>query len=272
MKLISTDQVSLTGQVFEELRNGIITGELAPGSLHSVIGLAAQLGVSRTPVREALLQLATSGMVKFERSRGVRILQMSLTDIEEIHGLRIMLEVPSAHRAAGQIDDFQLGRVFAALEAMRSACESGNERSFQDADAKFHQFILEAAGNERVTQVVGTTRAQMAARGLTTTQTRTLWDILAVHEGIYERLVERDQRGTAGAMYNHIYETARLLLAQAADDPEAASKFRPPVLGITDEDDSPASTTKPKRKTRSTVAAYKDNHPQVPTAPSQETA
>ncbi|MEU0478364.1 GntR family transcriptional regulator [Streptosporangium sp. NPDC006013] len=230
MEQISVDQASLTARTFEVVRRAIITGELAPGTLHSVVGIAAQLGVSRTPVREALLQLATHGVVRFERSRGVRILKMTTRDIEEIYSLRFLLEVPSVYRAATMMDEVQMALVAAALEKMRQAGEAGDERLFQEEDVKFHQLILESAGNARVTQSVATTRAQMSARGLSTTQTRTLADIWRVHERILDNIRARDNQGAAQAMHDHLLETTRLLLTQSTGDPQTGADFEPPTL------------------------------------------
>lgn len=236
MEQISTDQTSLAAQTFEAVRRAIVSGELAPGSLHSVVEIAAQLGVSRTPVREALLQLATHGVVRFERSRGVRILQIATRDIEEIYSLRFLLEVPSAYRAATLMTDAQMAPISKALERMRQACETGDERLFQEEDVKFHELILDGAGNTRVTQSVATMRAQMAARGLSTTQTRTLWDIWRVHERILERIQARDDQGAAQAMRDHLLETTRLLLTQSTGDPAAGAAFTPPVLPVLTDD------------------------------------
>src|SRR5690606_1009675 len=232
----STDQTSLAAQTYEAIRRAIVTGELAPGSLHSVVDIAAQLGVSRTPVREALLQLATHGVVRFERSRGVRILEVSTRDIEEIYTLRYLLEVPSAYRAAPLMTDERLAQLSKALERMRQACGVGDERLFQEEDVLFHELILEVAGNTRVTQSVATMRAQMAARGLSTTKTRTLWDIWRVHERILERLQARDEQGAAEAMRDHLLETTRLLITQSTGDPEAGARFTPPVLPVFTDD------------------------------------
>jgi len=236
LEQISTDQTSLAAQTYEAIRRAIVTGELAPGSLHSVVDIAAQLGVSRTPVREALLQLATHGVVRFERSRGVRILEVSTRDIEEIYTLRYLLEVPSAYRAAPLMTDERLAQLSKALERMRQACEVGDERLFQEEDVLFHELILEVAGNTRVTQSVATMRAQMAARGLSTTKTRTLWDIWRVHERILERLQARDEQGAAEAMRDHLLETTRLLITQSTGDPEAGARFTPPVLPVFTDD------------------------------------
>src|SRR5918996_737867 len=82
---------SRTREVLDILLPAIVKGELAAGSLHSVAELADSLGVSRTPVREALIELASRGMVRFERNRGVRVLQTSIRDIEEIFEIRLLL-------------------------------------------------------------------------------------------------------------------------------------------------------------------------------------
>ncbi|MFC5821275.1 GntR family transcriptional regulator [Nonomuraea harbinensis] len=208
----------------------------APGYAALRRGDRRPAGVSRTPVREALLQLATHGVVRFERSRGVRILQIDTRDIEEIYTLRYLLEVPSAYRAATMMTDDQMASFSKALERMRQACESGDERLFQEEDVAFHEMILEAAGNTRVTQSVAMMRAQLAARGLSTTKTRTLWDIWRVHERILERIQDRDEQGAAQAMRDHLLGTTRLLLTQSTGDPEAGARYAPPVLPVFTDD------------------------------------
>lgn len=75
MKGVSNGITTLNSAVLSSLWSAVVSGELLPGSLHSVQALAAELGVSRTPVREALIKMAEQGMVRFERNRGVRILQ-----------------------------------------------------------------------------------------------------------------------------------------------------------------------------------------------------
>lgn len=231
MSQFSPEQVSLTERVHDELRRAILAGELEPGSLHSVVEIAARLGVSRTPVREALVRMASHGVVRFERSRGVRILQVSTKDIEEIYSLRLLLEVPSAHRAALELTEERLAAVDASFEGMRRACEAGDESTFQKHDIAFHEGILEGAGNHRVTEVVANTRTQMLDRGLSTTHARTLWDILAVHERIRDALLARDADASALAMRDHLLETTRMLIAQSSDE-EAARAYEPPLLGV----------------------------------------
>lgn len=226
------DESSLTDRVYEELRRAIVAGELRPGSLYSVVEISNQLGVSRTPVREALLRFAANGMVRFERSRGVRILEVSLDDIKEIYGLRLMLEVPSAYRAATAISEEDLAVMTEAFEGMRRACELGDEPLFQRHDPVFHEAILRGAGNQRVVDAVAKTRSQMHARGLSTTRTRSLDDILAVHEPIFRAVRDRDPVAAAEAVHAHLSGTMSLLLRQSGDGAadEAPPEAELPVL------------------------------------------
>ncbi|WP_456697168.1 GntR family transcriptional regulator [Aeromicrobium sp. P5_D10] len=220
------DESSLTERVYEELRTAILSGELAPGSLHSVVEIASQLGVSRTPVREALLQFATDGVVRFERSRGVRILELSTKDIEDIYSLRLLLEVPAAYRAATHMSEADRKVMRKAFASMRKARELQDEPLFQRHDLTFHEAVLRGAGNERIVEAVAKTRSQMHARGLSTTATRTLDDIFAVHERIFDAIEAEDPHASARAVHDHLVGTLRLLVQQAAGE---EIEYDPPI-------------------------------------------
>ncbi|MFF0146060.1 GntR family transcriptional regulator [Amycolatopsis sulphurea] len=231
MKPLSSDTASLTERVFEQIRAAIRSGELAPGSLHSVADIANKLGVSRTPVREALLQFAANGMVKFERSRGVRILELSIKDIEEIYSLRLLLEAPSAYRAATRMSDRDRAEFKKTFAGMRKATEAGDELLFQKHDLAFHETIVRAGGNDRVVTVVANTRGQMHALGLSTTKTRTLGDILAVHEKIYDAVIAGNAEAAGEAVQDHLIGTLTMMAKQSLP-PEDAENYEPPVTRL----------------------------------------
>src|ERR1700733_6256472 len=98
---LSAPPASLTDQAVAAIREAVRDGALVPGQLYSAYQIAAYLGVSRSPVREALMRLAEAGMVSFERNRGFRIVLPGPRDIAEVFGLRLLLEVPAARQAAG---------------------------------------------------------------------------------------------------------------------------------------------------------------------------
>jgi DNA-binding GntR family transcriptional regulator len=206
---------SLMNQVGDTLRAAILSGELVAGQLYSVQDLAEVLGVSRTPVREALIRLASKGMVRFERNRGVRILQTTSEDLEEVFELRLLLEVPATRLAVARMQDADLVELRTCLEGMKKAAEAGDERALMDHDRRFHAAILEVAGNHRLAVFVDSLRDLVLTRGVSTAGTsRTLHDIADEHAPILEKFEARDADGAASAMRRHVLHTAQLLIKQ----------------------------------------------------------
>lgn len=211
---------SVNQQVLGALRTAVITGELAPGTLHSVQVLATQLGVSRTPVREALIKLAQQGMVRFERNRGVRILQTSLHDLEEVFALRLLLEVPATRRAVDLLDDVGRRELRRMFTAMQKAAAADDEFRMWEHDRRFHRVLLAASGNSRLAEYVDGMRDMVLRRGVSTAgSSRSLDDIVAEHAAVLERVEAGDAFGAASAMRAHILHTADLLIAQEAGVP-----------------------------------------------------
>ena len=210
---------SVNAQVLDALRAAVITGELPPGTLHSVATLAGQLGISRTPVREALIKLAQQGMVRFERNRGVRILQTSLHDLEEVFALRLLLEVPATRRAVRLLTPSAGRELRRQFQAMERAAAADDEFRMMEHDRRFHRMLLAASGNSRLAEYVDGLRDMVLRRGVSTAhQSRTLEGIVAEHRAVLDRVLAGDADGAAEAMRAHILHTAELLVAQEAGD------------------------------------------------------
>jgi DNA-binding GntR family transcriptional regulator len=213
-----TDTVN--AQVLDALRAAVISGELPPGTLHSVQTLATQLGVSRTPVREALIKLAQQRMVRFERNRGVRVLQTSLHDLEEVFALRLLLEVPATRRASQQIDESGRRELRRLYQAMERCARADDEYRMWEHDRRFHLVVLQASGNLRLAEYVDGLRDMVLRRGVSTAGlSRSLDDIVAEHREVLDRIEARDADGAAEAMQAHLLRTAELLIAQEAGTP-----------------------------------------------------
>jgi DNA-binding GntR family transcriptional regulator len=197
------------------VRASIIGGGLVSGGLYSVAELAETLEVSRTPVREALIELATRGMVRFERNRGVRILGTSIDDLQEIFDIRLMLEVPAARRAVARMRPSDIKSLRGRLQSMERAAGAGDVDRLWVHDRQFHRALMVASGNRRLAEYVDTLRDMVLVRGVTTAgRARSLEEIVAEHRAIFERVEAGDPDGTAAVMRAHIEETARLLIAQ----------------------------------------------------------
>jgi DNA-binding GntR family transcriptional regulator len=227
---------SLTSKVGESLRAAIVSGELTAGELYSVHDLAGTLGVSRTPVREALIQLASKGMVQFERNRGVRILETTAHDLEEVFELRLLLEVPAARLAVARIDHAGIASLEELLRQMGRAADEDSEQSLMAHDRRFHRLILEAAGNHRLAAFVDSLRDMVLTRGVSTAgASRSLRAIADEHVAILERIKAGDADGAADAMRAHVLHTAQLLLHRFAASAETVNAWAAQVdrtLGV----------------------------------------
>lgn len=208
---------SLTEQVGAALREAINSGELRAGELYSAHQLAQRLSVSRTPVREALLRLADTGMVRFERNRGFRVLKRSPRHIAEVFHLRLLLEVPAARLAARDPAAALGQQLRAELDAMRAAAAKPDEALFMRHDRAFHELFLSASGNAMLASVVADLRDRTVAVGASTAdRSRSLRDICDEHEPILAALAAGDPGAAAAAVAAHVGHTGQLLLAQVA--------------------------------------------------------
>jgi DNA-binding GntR family transcriptional regulator len=230
------DTESLTSRARDAIRTGIISGQLTPDSLYSVKTLADGLGISRTPVREALIDLSNLGMVRFERNRGVRILEYTLQDLEEVFTLRLFLEVPATYRATERIIRSDLTQLDAELKAMKEFARTDDEAHLMEHDRLFHRIINEASGNQRLADHVDHLRDVILTRGVSTVgRSRSLHEIVREHSAILHRVRSGRPEAAASAMRAHITTTARLLIDQngGTGAEVAAALDRMPVLGAT---------------------------------------
>jgi DNA-binding GntR family transcriptional regulator len=156
----SLNTLSLREQAASAIRTGIVTGAIKAGEIYSVPTLAEELGVSATPVREAMLDLVGEGLVSPVRNRGYRVVSMSAKDLDAVLKIRLMLEVPSM----GEVATIAKGRElkdFRALAAqMPKFARSGAIQSYLDADAEFHLGLLRLLDNDRLVDIVAMLRNQ----------------------------------------------------------------------------------------------------------------
>jgi DNA-binding GntR family transcriptional regulator len=139
---------TLTEQAADAIRKRIVTGDFQLGEALSEITLAAELGVSKTPVREAFLQLKNEGLVDIQPQRGTFVFQMAPEQISQLTVLRELLEV-QALRIAMETDPSALGEMLhEVVAAMKTAVAKADFRLYRELDHDFHHRIIAAAGNE----------------------------------------------------------------------------------------------------------------------------
>jgi DNA-binding GntR family transcriptional regulator len=164
--LVSTGPATtLREAVVQQVRSEIVSGRASPGTLYTVPGLAAQMGVSTTPVREALLELSRSGLVSALRNRGFLVEGATLQDLEDLFAVRVMLERFALETLARQrLTDPDPLTVLA--DEVASAVERHDVNTYIETDRRFHETLVSRAGNTRLTRLVMAQRDDMRLYGI----------------------------------------------------------------------------------------------------------
>jgi DNA-binding GntR family transcriptional regulator len=206
-------------QVMEAVRSALDAGVMRAGVKYSVYQLAEALGVSRTPVRDALLRLEEVGLIRFEARQGFRILLPDPHEIAGIFAIRLALELPAVARAASGGDASLAARLTDRMDLLRAAATAGDERTFAVHDQLLHDDILDAAGNTRARDIVRSLRESTRLLGASTAdRTRSLFDIDAEHGPVITAIIANQPGPATEAMRAHLTSTGQLLVAQAIRD------------------------------------------------------
>lgn len=139
----------------EWLRRAILDGRLRPGQRVAQDEVAAQVGVSIVPVREALRVLEQEGQLSYFPRRGYFVTELRVADLEEIYELRALLEERAARAALPAVDDDALDRVVAAARECADAADVGNVAGELAANRRFHMSIFELSGQPHLTRLIG---------------------------------------------------------------------------------------------------------------------
>jgi DNA-binding GntR family transcriptional regulator len=210
---------NLTDQAITRLRTAILGGELKPGELYSATQLGEWLGVSRTPIREAVQQLAKTGLVVVERNRGIRVRSTTLEDLIEGFQIRLMLEVPAARRATAVRTDADVQRVKEAFKTFQQISEIGEPAATLRADRDFHLALLTTSGNHRVVKILEELRNVVLLTGVETVpRSRSSREAFEDHRDVYEAFVAGDAEKAGQAMRRHIVNTACLLVLRESHE------------------------------------------------------
>ncbi|MFF1552963.1 GntR family transcriptional regulator [Rhodococcus erythropolis] len=135
--------------MLEAVQAMLLDGVLKPGEPVREVELADSLGVSRNPVREALITLEDEGLLVSNGPRkGLSVLNPDLTALEQVYGFRAAMESLAAHEAAGRMTPARAGELSAIVEEMKSAEEGNDSLRLRDADLRFHRAVIMMAGNK----------------------------------------------------------------------------------------------------------------------------
>ncbi|MET7680680.1 GntR family transcriptional regulator [Streptomyces sp. NPDC005423] len=141
---------SVRGQILDALRHALVAGELIPGEVYSAPALGDRFGVSATPVREAMQQLANEGAVEVVPNRGFRVIERGARELAELAEIRALIEVPVLLRLARTVPAGRWAELRPLAEETVRAASSGCPATYAESDRVFHRAVLALAGNEQL--------------------------------------------------------------------------------------------------------------------------
>lgn len=195
--------------VFNTLREAILKGELLPGERLMEIQLAKKLGVSRTPIREAIRMLEQEGLAVTVPRKGAEVAGMTLKDMEDVLEVREALDELAAQTACMKMSEEQLERLKIARQEFVESMETHDVKKIAQADVKFHDVIYEATDNAKLVTLLSNIRQQMYRyRVEYLKDVQTYPGLIKEHEEIVQAIEERNRQKVIEAMHNHVENQA----------------------------------------------------------------
>lgn len=205
LRVESNEFLPLRDVVFNTLHRAIITGRLKPGERLMEVHLAGQLGVSRTPIREAIRKLELEGLVTMLPRRGAVVAEMSVKNMRDVLEVRRILDVLSVELACERITLAELEKLKDARDQFTTALTKGNTAIMAQADVQFHDIIIEASGNLRLKQLINNLAEQMYRYRFIYLQDDLRHDMLIEeHNAIYNAIKNKQSSTAASAARIHI--------------------------------------------------------------------
>jgi DNA-binding GntR family transcriptional regulator len=192
-------------RVADALRAALIAGELRPGQVYSAPALAARFGVSATPVREAMLDLAKEGLVDTVPNKGFRVTAVSERQLDEYTHIRALIEIPTTAELARTADPVALEALRPVAREIVTSAAAGDLIAYVEADLRFHLGLLALAGNGHLVDVVRDLRRRSRLYGLTALVEQGRLEASAEeHLEILDALLARDEEAVRAVMTRHL--------------------------------------------------------------------
>ena len=173
--------------VFNTLREAILKGDLKPGERLMELQLAAKLGVSRTPIREAIRMLEQEGLAVTMPRKGAEVAKMTLKDMEDVLEIREALDELAVKIACDKISEKELQKLLEVKDQFENSTKTGDVKMIAEMDVKFHDVIFESTGNPKLDNYP---------------------ILIAEHNAIAEGLKNRDKEAATLAMHKHVKNQA----------------------------------------------------------------
>lgn len=197
--------MTIKGRAYEHIRRNILDATIPVGTALSEYQLAREIGVSRTPVREALKRLEHEGLVRSVARRGTFVADLTVRDIVEIYQVRMQLEGLAARVAAERMESGGIEELIAELDKAERLARQGRLEAAREHDIHLHKRIIESTSNARLAQILSTLddqvhRIRHRAMGNSTRRPKTLTE----HRAVLQAIHDRDAAAAERAMRDHL--------------------------------------------------------------------
>ncbi len=194
--------------VFDAIKEAILTGRLKPGERLMEVQLAEEMGVSRTPVREAIRKLELEGLVVMVPRKGAYVSGLTLKDAAEVFEIRSSLEGLAAALAAERITDDEIKTLDEILNDIAKAREEGDAETIVKKDMEFHQNLFKASRNKRLAQIIYNLKEQIDRfRIQSLSNPDRVKKLLSEHKAILDAIKKGDAESAERLAKAHIYES-----------------------------------------------------------------
>ena len=212
--------------VFNTLRQAILTGELKPGERLMEIHLAERLGVSRTPIREAIRKLELEGLVTMIPRRGAEVAQITEKSMSDVLEVRRALDALCVELACDRITEEELARLEQACSDFEAAVKTRDNKVIAQADVKLHDIIVQATGNSRLIQLVNNLSEQMYRYPFEYIKDSSRHEnLVEEHRIIYESILKKDKETASRAAETHIDNQKKAIIQQIRLEKEKHNRF-----------------------------------------------
>lgn len=204
------DKYSLRGKVYDRIREDILNGIYKEQEELKEATLGEKMGVSRTPVREALRQLELEGLVEIIPNKGARVTGITKKDIEDIYQIRYLLEGLSARWATEHVTEEQLDKMEETLYLTDFHAGKGNFPQVYELDSQFHELMYEASGSKMLNHILSdfhmyVTRIRKTSLSNVTRSKNSTEE----HRAILEAIKERDADKAEQCAHEHVLSTIK---------------------------------------------------------------
>lgn len=206
---------SLADNAYRQIKDWVIRYYLKPGARLHIRDLSQVLGISQTPVREALSMLEKENLIDREPQKGFRVKPLSMQEIEDLYDLRIALEVLSASQAAQRITLYDRKRLTGLLSKVHRFLERGNKQGILELEQNFHTIILEASGNKPLAEMGRAILDRIwIIQNINILTTDHLSDAHPQHVKVFEAIQDGDSQKAGLLMGSHIKSAKEFVISR----------------------------------------------------------